>query len=70
MALNSQGRPYIAFHDMDTNSLLRTWWNGEKWLTQTVDGEEGEGPSLALNAQDELRVCYFKNKLLYYAAYY
>jgi hypothetical protein len=69
LALDSADNPCIALRDKDTRFLLYTRWNGSTWITKPVD-YLGENPSLVIDAQDKPRISYYKDGVLFYAAYY
>ncbi len=37
LALTTTGNPFIAFNDIKTHSLIFTLYNGQQWLTSTLD---------------------------------
>ena len=37
LALDSNEHPHISYHDWDNQTLKYATWDGQKWVTQTVD---------------------------------
>ena len=60
LALDSQGRPHIAYFDQCNLDLKYAFWNGLEWKIQTVEsrGEVGMKPSLALDKKDRVYIAY------------
>lgn len=67
LALDSLGRPHIAYHDagLDTGSC-NEWkvkyaaWNGSGWVIQVVDEScTGINPSIAVDAANQPHISYF-----------
>ncbi|MBI4667808.1 MAG: hypothetical protein HY747_01280 [Elusimicrobia bacterium] len=66
MALDSSGRPHIAYyHSRDTGQvhtgdLRYARWDGNKWIMETVksEGDAGGTPSLALDASSNPRISF------------
>ena len=61
IALDSQGRPHIAYSDPGAGDLKYARWEGSAWVIESVDsqGDTGWGASLALDAQDHPHITYF-----------
>lgn len=60
LALDSNGRPHIAYTDAANEDLVYAHWNGVTWLTATVDsvGNVGEFASLALDNNEYPHISY------------
>jgi PKD repeat protein len=60
LALDSAGRPHIAYQDGDNEDLKYARWDGATWQIQTVDSTDDVGiyPSLALDSADQAHVSY------------
>lgn len=67
LALDSLGRPHIAYHDagLDTG-FCNDWkvkyatWNGSQWIIQVVDEScTGINPSIAVDAANHPHISYF-----------
>lgn len=64
IALDSKGRPHIAYFDGSKNSLKYAWWDGSGWKIEIVDESEnlelvGIDVSLALDSRDLPHLTYF-----------
>jgi hypothetical protein len=61
LALDSVGRPHIAYHDYQNTAVKYVWWTGNAWNIEIVDAEHwvGEGLSLALDTADEPHITYY-----------
>jgi hypothetical protein len=60
LALDTNGRPRIAYCDRTTLDLRYATWNGSSWDIQTLDstGSVGHYPSLALDSSDYAHIAY------------
>ena len=60
LALDSNGRPHIAYTDAANEDMVYAHWNGAAWLTTTVDsiGDVGEFASLALDGNEYPHISY------------
>ena len=63
LAIDSQGRPHIAYRDGNLLALRYSRWTGTAWSTGIVDwvGDVGLFASLALSASDLPRIAYYDN---------
>ena len=63
LAIDSQGRPHIAYRDDTLLALRYSHWTGTAWSTGIVDwvGDVGRFASLALSASDLPRIAYYDN---------
>lgn len=72
IALDSQGRPHIAYYDFINKDLKYAWWTGSTWIITTVDrtGDVGKYASLALDGSDLAHISYYdvNNNSLKYAS--
>lgn len=73
LAIDSQGRPHIAYYDGNLGALRYAVKTGTTWVPAIVDWTTtvGYNPSLALNASDLPRIAYYDydNDDLKYAYY-
>ncbi len=66
LALDSLGRPRIAFHDSNAHSLKFAWRSADGWNITTVDapdpgdtvGDAGLYPSLTIDAANNIHISY------------
>ncbi len=57
IALDSSGKPHIAYRDLTKNTLKYASWDGVKW-NLAVAGKAGWYPSLALDSADHPHISY------------
>jgi hypothetical protein len=72
LAIDSQGRPHIAYYDSNFLMLRYAVKTGTTWTPTAIDsGDAGYNPSLALDASDLPRIAYYDkgNENLKYAYY-
>jgi len=71
LAIDSQGRPHIAYYDGNLKALRYARWTGASWALELVDwtNDVGRFASLALDAGDRPRIAYldYDNNDLRYA---
>jgi hypothetical protein len=71
MAVDTAGRPHIAYYDQTLGNLKYAYWNGSTWVISIVDsaGNVGKFVSLALDSQNIAHISYYdvSNKDLLYA---
>jgi hypothetical protein len=71
VALDSQGRPHVAYYALKGADLRYAVREGGTWTTETVDEYQVVGPdcSIALDAEDSPHICYYDktNEELEYA---
>ena len=60
LAIDSAGRPHVAYSDPAAGDLKYAYWTGSEWKIESIDvqGDTGWGPSLALDAQDRPHIAY------------
>jgi hypothetical protein len=60
LALDSHGRPQIAYHDFANGYLKFARWDGRVWQIEVVDrdGRYGGSPSMALDAEGGAHIIY------------
>lgn len=60
IAVDSEGRPHIAYNDYGNEAKMYAYWDGESWQTQVVavDTDEGEGTKIAIDNNDYPRIVY------------
>ena len=68
MALDSAGKPHIAYYDPASRSLNHASPNGMSWSIETVDAHAGPGyrPSIAVDFSDNLHISYIGDGNLKY----
>ncbi|WP_342305457.1 PGF-pre-PGF domain-containing protein [Methanolobus sp. ZRKC5] len=56
-----QDKPAISYYDVTNRDLKYTYYNGNRWKTETVDsiGDVGRYTSLAFNSTDEVAISYY-----------
>ena len=72
LALDSQGRPHIAYYDVSNTQLKYAFWTGSSWQTEVADPNPNAGywntdRSLRVGSDDCPRVAYYRQTDLYYA---
>ncbi len=72
LKLDSNGYPHVCYFDADSSYYLYlryAHWNGESWVTQTVDPQgEGRRASLALDSHNRPHISYYGGSSLKYAS--
>ncbi len=60
LALDSNGQPHISYKDLTKDDLKYALWDGESWITQTVDSTyySGYNPSMKLDNNNRPHVSY------------
>jgi len=73
IAIDSHNNPHISYWDVDKSDLKYAYWNGEEWITETVDsaGSVGIPTAMVLDSSDHPHIAYhdFIKKCLKYAYY-
>ena len=61
IALDSHGRPHIAYYDKSKKDLKYARWTGTTWVITTIDstGDVGKYASLALDSHDLAHISYY-----------
>jgi hypothetical protein len=69
LALDSSGRPHIAYHDQMNGGLKYAFFGGTAWVIETVDSTTWAGTyaSLGLDASDRPHISYYCYDELKYA---
>lgn len=54
-------KPAISYYDVTNRDLKYTYYNGNRWKTETIDsiGDVGRCTSLAFNSSDEVSISYY-----------
>ena len=60
IAVDSADRPHISYNDRSQYDLEYAWFDGAKWLVETLDeyGNTGLHPSIALDGSDRVHIAY------------
>ena len=64
LALDSTGRPHIAYVHLDGFSIRYALWTGNSWEIETIGA--GESPSLALDSADVPHITHYGGRALVY----
>ncbi len=61
LALDSAGKPHIAYTSANGDQLRYAWWTGDAWAVQVVrhGWQTAAYPSLALDSQDRPRLSFY-----------
>jgi len=70
IALDSNDRPHISYHDNTDNELKYAKWNGTAWEIEMIDttGDTGKYTSIAVDSNDRPHISYYddaSNELKY-----
>jgi len=72
LTLDSNGYPHVSYlgYDATYHSYLRyAYWNGQTWITQTVDPQGYRETSLALDSKGNPHITYVEGYSLAYASW-
>ncbi len=69
VAVDSAGRPHVAYYDDTDDNLKYAYYNGSSWTIQTVDsaGTVGQYPSIAINSVGRPCIAYWGDGNIKYA---